>query len=1719
MIRPAPLRAGERSGTTEAGGIHVNLRGRYAYGVAILFVVMVLGPVATEKILSFQKHRIEGQARLATLSRISYNLLFLENVAENIEREVFEGTFLLSRERRAYIRGLLVQGQKSLEFVLSKSSYLTATQRAILESVRQGFPAVSGKGVPFAGALMSYSRLKGPIREIRLLALSIQGSEATLEKENLGILEREHRISLELALLFFVLVLAGLFSLFLRSRRISAVHEDVLRTLIEELSLEEDLPAMVAHALRSAERLAEADGSGVALLDREGQCLSYRFRSGILLAADSREASRPFSLQESVGTDFFDSGEGRLIADYGGDRKCLPWVRERGVRSAAVVPVVSGPSPGEPLGILMIVSSNPRRPVDGKILPLLAAVARQIGIGLHREALLSEIRVQKDRLQDVFDHLPDIVYTLIFPELAPVYVSPSSTQVLGYTPEELVADSGLWKRLAMDDGLLRIQKAIDRTLREKGTAVRAEFSFRHRDGREVAFIAHGTISWSPDGLPVELHGILLNVTEWKRAERQKEIFYETILALSGQSELDRFVAQALRAVCELTGAEVAAVALHDPATGLLSYRWRTEGLEGIPEAEFGRPFPPGQGMAGQVFSTEKPLIVDNYSDMADSLPAFLRFGHKSALAVPLHSEGRIVGTLSLASITRLSAFSDSDIPPVDTIARQMGIAIARHNLEDALRREKEHQDRILGTVPDIVFETVWPELVPMYLSPSLLEITGFEPEASLGDRTFFDRSLHPEDRDRFRSLLEKTWEGEPQEATELRFLPAGGLPFLWFLVRAMLDRDASGEPRRLIGTFTDITARKNEEIKNERIFRIVEAISLQNDPEMIGKDVVEAALALTEFDAGFIAVLDSSGVPIPETMGFHWPREDFRPRIVFQEGVRPEETLPGRAFASGKPFWVDDYLSFPGALPVLARAGLRCALAVPFWIGGKPAGTLSIGNVGGAKPFPAQALPALEALARQMGMALERKRLLDTLRDQKEFLDRIFFVLPDIVFVLGLPDLRLLFASSSVERLTGYSREDLLSDPLFWLGMIHEEDSSRVLENLRRAGEGPDGVIEIELRIRVRAGLFPPVRWYLLRGAVRRDRDGVPIEIHGIGTDITQHKTESLRTDLLARTIEDLSLQIDPETVARKAIGYAMTLSGFNGGFITYRTAPGALSSLWPTGEAASRAPFLEKIVLPEEASLAGDAIRNGRPVFVADYTEHSRALPALVSAGAASGAAIPFAVDRDHPGTLSLVHFGAPRLLDPSILPVLEAIARQVAIAFQRKGMIDLIREQAEKTERILETIPEGLWFKDASGRWVSANGKAVALLGLSGIPGPDIWRGKKDLDLVLDRPELADFFRDLAEKDEVAWTAGRETRETARFPDSAGGWRLLEIVRVPVFEPDGTRRGLLLMGQDVTDRKRAEESLRIASAVFDATSEGILVVDGEDRIVSVNPAFARITGYAPEEVLGKNVRILESDRTESEVYREMKFALDAGIQWEGELWSRKKDGAQYAVRLSVSTLSSEEDIRFRVGVFSDITRKKMEAEKISYLATHDPLTGLPNRTILRDRIDRLLASRGSNGPSAAILFLDLDRFKPINDTLGHSAGDEVLVEVGRRLMQCVRQEDTVSRQGGDEFIVLLPGARTRQEAERVAKKIVGEISRPFQVRGHSLSVDVSVGISLYPESGRNSEDLLKNADLAMYRAKKRGGGAARVCTADPAPDPGKTPDGVCQRTEGRHG
>lgn len=301
----------------------------------------------------------------------------------------------------------------------------------------------------------------------------------------------------------------------------------------------------------------------------------------------------------------------------------------------------------------------------------------------------------------------------------------------------------------------------------------------------------------------------------------------------------------------------------------------------------------------------------------------------------------------------------------------------------------------------------------------------------------------------------------------------------------------------------------------------------------------------------------------------------------------------------------------------------------------------------------------------------------------------------------------------------------------------------------------------------------------------------------------------------------------------------------------------------------------------------------------------------------------------------------------------------------------------------------------------------------------------------------------------------------------------------------------------RDTKDRaecQRMEEKLRLSAQVFESSAEGILVTDKEARILVVNPAFSLVTGYSRAEVLGQTPRLLRSGRHDADFYREMwASVLEAG-QWKGEIWNRRKDGEIYPGWLTISAVhNAQGEVTNYVGACSDLTEQKRTEERIYHLAYYDVLTGLPNRLLLEDRLRLTLVQAHRSGGDVAVLFLDLDRFKDVNDSLGHPVGDRLLQAVAQRLAECLREGDTAARWGGDEFVVLLQdlGGEQRAVAQRasvVAEKIQQALSEAFTLDGHEVLVTPSTGIALYPWDADNATDLIKYADTAMYQAKAQG-------------------------------
>jgi len=311
---------------------------------------------------------------------------------------------------------------------------------------------------------------------------------------------------------------------------------------------------------------------------------------------------------------------------------------------------------------------------------------------------------------------------------------------------------------------------------------------------------------------------------------------------------------------------------------------------------------------------------------------------------------------------------------------------------------------------------------------------------------------------------------------------------------------------------------------------------------------------------------------------------------------------------------------------------------------------------------------------------------------------------------------------------------------------------------------------------------------------------------------------------------------------------------------------------------------------------------------------------------------------------------------------------------------------------------------------------------------------------------------------------------------------------VSTSVVEAEGGRKLLQAILRDISARRKAEEGLRLAQRVLDVTEEVILITDAERRIIAVNPAFTRITGFTAEEVVGNTPRFLKSERQSPQFYTAMWETVDREGVWQGELWNRRKNGEIFPAWLTISVYRDiEGKIINYVGISSDISERHAAEARIRELAYFDPLTRLPNRTLLHDRVEQVLAKAEREGGVAALLFVDLDHFKTINDSLGHFTGDQILCQVADRMVECVRRTDTVSRLGGDEFVIVAVESSI-EGAAGVARKILDKVSKPYFIDTHELSVTPSIGISLYPQDGRDFETLLKHADTAMYRAKESG-------------------------------
>jgi diguanylate cyclase (GGDEF)-like protein/PAS domain S-box-containing protein len=428
----------------------------------------------------------------------------------------------------------------------------------------------------------------------------------------------------------------------------------------------------------------------------------------------------------------------------------------------------------------------------------------------------------------------------------------------------------------------------------------------------------------------------------------------------------------------------------------------------------------------------------------------------------------------------------------------------------------------------------------------------------------------------------------------------------------------------------------------------------------------------------------------------------------------------------------------------------------------------------------------------------------------------------------------------------------------------------------------------------------------------------------------------------------------------------------------------------------------------------------------------------------------------------------------------VLSAVGISLALfVYERDRAEKSLSSSEEKLRGMFEMSPLGMARNSMDGRYIEANRALLDMVGytLEQLNRLTYWdltpkeyeaQEAEQLQLLNDSGQYGPFEKEYIHRD---------------------GHRLaVRLNGVLITDSDGEKY-IWSTVEDISERKKSEESMQLAELVYRTSSEAIMVSDAQGEIIAINPAFTEMTGYRFDEVRGKNANILNSGHHDRGFYKDMWRQINATGCWKGEIWDRRKNGEIYAEWLSINTVFNEDgSVHRRVAQFTDITQKKQSEEMLWRQTNFDLITELPNRHMFRDCLSREIKEARSSNQSLALLLLDLDHFKQVNDTMGHGTGDRMLKDVAKRLLHCVRQTDTVARLGGDEFTIILTGPDICGHVENLAQRVLQHMAEPFHLDGEVMYASISIGITLYPDDAQDIDELFKNADQAMYAAKNLG-------------------------------
>jgi diguanylate cyclase (GGDEF)-like protein/PAS domain S-box-containing protein len=937
---------------------------------------------------------------------------------------------------------------------------------------------------------------------------------------------------------------------------------------------------------------------------------------------------------------------------------------------------------------------------------------------------------------------------------------------------------------------------------------------------------------------------------------------------------------------------------------------------------------------------------------------------------------------------------------------------------------------------------------------AIMTLTGHDPaDFARVDIDAWAALIHPEDRPQALDRLRQAMAAGAPYMFDYRFARSDGA-YCWVEDRGAFLLDERGTARRMLGTMKDVSERKQVaaalEAREAQLRTLIDAM-----PDIVcfkdgaGRWREANTFALRLFGLDRVAYRDKTDAELAA----YSPLD----RQTFQRFEDSDEL----AWQRGEPSRSDESLPQPD---------------------------------GSEKIFDVIRIPQFDDRRQRQSLLVVGRDISDRqyaeqqLRQSEEKFARIFQTTPNVVVISRVHDGVLLDVNPGFEEITGYSRAEAVGRSTLELKLWADPaDRDRLVSDLRRYGE----VLYRDFTFRRKDGAVRAGQYCARPLAI--DHQSCLLFLM---QDITerQQAEEALRQRdrLQQATADALALLLSGRDL-RDTVGAALATLG--------QTVSADRSYIFENHiDPASGAPLLSQryewcadaatpqIDNPEMQNLSYDAtlpgwyavLRTGAAIagLVRDLPEAQRAL--LAAQEIRSILLLPIQVDSDFWGLIGFDDCHTDRVWTQVEENILRTAAAAIGHAYVRLRAEAALRVSEEQHRTLVDNLNIGVYRNTggAQGRFLQANPAVVQMFGYA--TDADFLQAQVS-DLYADPQERLRFMTEILSHGQVTNRALHLRRK-----DGTTFWGAV-TARV-AYDDQGDVKWLDGVLEDVTARREAEARQRLAAAVFEATHDAILVTDGEGRIIAVNPAFSTLTGYPEAEVRGRSPRLLWSER-QPEAYFEAiwQTVADEGV-WQSEFWARRKDGERRATLANLSTVrDGAGQVTHYVGIATDITELKAAERRIEHLAHYDALTALPNRALLAQRAELALALAARRSETLAVLFLDLDRFKDVNDSLGHAAGDALLVQVAGRLQALLRLEDTVCRLGGDEFVLLLPEA-DQQGALRVADKVLAALREPFAVVSHRLGASVSVGIALYPHDGTSFADLLKNADTALYRAKQDG-------------------------------